>query len=58
MGIMCLVMLAVYVNFLHDKPLIDAQNQQSLTPEQMANGVKSFIDTTTSNIKPPPPIKP
>lgn len=59
MGVMCLVMFVIYVNFLHDKPLIDAQNkqsiqQQNLTPDQMVNGIKSFITTTTSVIKTPP----
>lgn len=58
MSIMVLVMFTIYVNFLHDKPLIDAQNQQALSPDQMVIGVKSFINATTSNIKPPPQITP
>ena len=57
--VMVVSMLVLYNQYLQDKPAIEAQqnlykNQPVLTPEQMANGVKNFIDTTTSNIHPPP----
>jgi len=62
MFVLVIGMLAVYANFLNDKPLIDAQNKQSqfqtLSPNDAINGIKNFVDTTTSNIKAPPPIKP
>lgn len=50
-------MLVLYMNFLHDKPLIDQQNNQNLSPDQMVQGVKNFINDTISTIK-PIPIKP
>ena len=62
MFVLVVGMLGVYGNFLHDKPMIDKQNQQfqqqSFSPGDIINGVKGFIETTTSNIKPPPPITP
>ena len=62
MFVLVVGMLAVYANFLKDKPMIDQQNQQAqeqtFSPGDVIKGVKGFIDTTTSNIKPPPPIKP
>lgn len=58
MGVMCILMLVLYMNFLHDKPLIDNQNQQQLlSPDQMVNNVKQFVNDTTSTIK-PIPLKP
>lgn len=60
--ILVIGMSVVYMNFLKDKPLIDQQNQQvqeqTFSPGDVIKGVKGFIDTTTSNIKAPPPIKP
>lgn len=57
--VMVIAMGILYVNFLNDKPFIQQQNQQqNLSPNDMINGIKSFVDTTTSNIKAPPPIKP
>ena len=56
MGIMCLAMYFVYVNFQNDKPAILKQEQQNqvLTPGQMVQGVQNFINDTTSNLKSPP----
>ena len=60
MFVLVVGMLGVYGSFLNDKPMIDAQNkqgqQQNLSPNDMINGIKSFVDTTTSNIKSPPPL--
>jgi len=62
MFILVVGMMAVYGNFLNDKPLIIKQEQQSqgqsLSPGDVLNGIKGFFDATTSNIKPPPPITP
>jgi hypothetical protein len=58
MSIMILVMLTLYVNFLHDKPKIQAQEEPVLSSDQMIKGIKSFYNATTSNIRPPPPITP
>ena len=56
--VMVIGMVVLYENFLHDKPMIEKQQQealqQNLTPDQMINGIKSFVNTTTNNIKAPP----
>ena len=51
-------MFVIYANFQADQKLIQEQQQQNLTPEQMENGIKSFINSTTSNIHPPPKFTP
>lgn len=56
--VMVVSMLVLYNYYLQDKPAILKQEQQGqepvLTPDQMVNGVKNFVQTTTSNIHPPP----
>ena len=53
---MCGAMLVLSVNYTKDKPLIDAQNQQSvisnvnLSPDQMVNGLKQFANVTETNL--------
>lgn len=59
--LMMVMMLIAYSQYLKDKPLIEEQNRQAqqqstLTPDQMVSGIKQFLNDTTSTIKPPPPI--
>ena len=56
MGMLCLAIFFVYINFQQDKPAIlkQEQEQQVLTPGQMVQGVQNFINDTTSNLKGPP----
>ena len=53
-------MLILSQDYMRDKPLIDAQRQQAvsqvnLTPDQMVNGIKQFINDTSSNLNRPMP---
>ena len=58
--VMCGAMLYLSSQYTKDKPLIDAQRQQAvsqvnLSPSQMANGIKQFINDTSSNLNRPMP---
>ena len=57
MSIMCILMLVLYANFLSDEKAAQAKQQQVLSPDQMVNGIKKFVNDTTSNIT-PIPVKP
>ena len=54
MSMAVLAMLFLYVNFLHDKPAIEQQNQQNLTPNQIVNGTSKFIKDMTTPLQGPP----
>ena len=53
---MCGAMLVLSFDYNKDKPMIDAQNQQSvisnvnLSPDQMVNGLKQFANVTATNL--------
>ena len=53
---MCGAMLVLSYNYNKDKPLIDAQNQQSavsnvnLSPDQMISGIKQFANVSMTNL--------
>jgi hypothetical protein len=51
MGIMVMLMLVLYMNFLNNK---ETSNSQNLSPDQMIQGVQNFMHDMTSSIKPIP----